>query len=54
MAAKTLPKELLNLMCCPLDKGDLKYDKGVQTLTCKVCKTIYPIKDNIPVLLLEN
>jgi len=43
-----LPKELLEVICCPMDKADLKYDKIAQTLTCKKCKYVYPIIDGIP------
>jgi len=46
-----LSKELLEVICCPSDKGDLKYDKKKQTLTCKKCKHAYKIKDGIPILL---
>ncbi|MBS3063859.1 MAG: Trm112 family protein [DPANN group archaeon] len=43
-----LPTELLEIICCPMDKADLKYDKKAQTLTCKKCKYVYPIIDGIP------
>ena len=46
-----MKKELLDIICCPVDKADLKYDKKKQTLTCKKCKYKYPIKDGIPILL---
>tara|TARA_Y100000310_G_scaffold344362_1_gene456749 strand:+ start:3038 stop:3247 length:210 start_codon:yes stop_codon:yes gene_type:complete len=46
-----LSKELLNIICCPMDKADLVYSKAKQTLTCKKCKFVYPIKEDIPVLL---
>ncbi|HKZ49744.1 MAG TPA: Trm112 family protein [Candidatus Nanoarchaeia archaeon] len=48
---KTVPKELLDIICCPTDKGDLKYDKKKQTLACQICKTTYPVTENIPILL---
>jgi len=46
-----LPKDLLEIICCPVDKADLVYNKKAQTLTCTKCKFIYPIKDGIPILL---
>jgi len=49
--AKEPSKELLEIICCPVDKSDLIYDKKKQTLTCKKCKFAYPVKDGIPILL---
>ncbi len=49
--AKELSKELLEIICCPMDKADLVYDKKKQTLTCKKCKYAYPIREGIPILL---
>ncbi len=49
--AEELSKELLDIICCPMDKKDLKYDKKKQTLTCTHCKFVYPIKEGIPILL---
>ena len=48
---KTLPASLLKIICCPMDKADLKYSKIASTLTCSKCKFIYPIKEGIPILL---
>ena len=46
-----LSKELLEVICCPIDKADLIYDKKAATLTCSKCKFVYPIKEDIPILL---
>jgi len=46
-----LSQELLDIICCPVCKADLIYDKKAQTLTCKKCKHVYKIKEGIPVLL---
>jgi len=43
--------ELLKILCCPLDKSDLTYNKEKQTLTCTKCNKVYKIKDGIPILL---
>ena len=48
---KELSKELLDVICCPIDKADINYDKKENTLTCKKCKYVYPIKEGIPILL---
>jgi len=49
--SEALAPELLDIICCPMDKADLSYDKKKQTLTCTKCKYAYPIKDGIPILL---
>ncbi|MFH0868903.1 MAG: Trm112 family protein [archaeon] len=46
-----LSKELLEIICCPMDKADLVYDKNKSTLTCKKCRYKYPIREGIPILL---
>ena len=48
---KTLPASLLKIICCPIDKADLKYGKTAATLTCSKCKFVYPIREGIPILL---
>lgn len=47
----TIPKELFDILACPLCKRDLEYTKDKKGLFCKVCDKTYPIKDGIPVLL---
>ena len=49
-----LPKDLLDIIVCPACKQDLDYNEVQQTLTCTACKRVYPIKDGIPVLLVEE
>lgn len=44
-----LPKKVLDILVCPICKGDLKQNKN--KLICTKCKKIYFIKDNIPILL---
>ena len=42
---------LLDLLVCPICKGNLEYRKAEQELVCKPCKLAYPIRDDIPVML---
>lgn len=49
-----LKKELLDILCCPRCKGDLSYKPAEQTLTCKQCSRVYPIKDDIPIMLVDE
>ncbi len=52
MAVKDpIPRELFDILACPLCKTDLKYNKTKKKLICSECKTKYPIKGRIPILL---
>jgi len=48
-----LSMELLDILCCPKCHGDLLYEPEKNTLTCKACGKVYPIKDDIPIMLVE-
>ena len=49
-----LDKNLLDILVCPKCQGDLLYKQTEQQLVCEQCKLAYPIKDSIPVLLVED
>lgn len=49
-----MDKRLLDILACPLCKGELHYDKAKQELICKFDGLAYPIRDNIPVMLEEE
>jgi uncharacterized protein YbaR (Trm112 family) len=49
-----LSKELLDILCCPKCKGDLDLTQEKDGLVCKACMLLYPIKDNIPVMLIDE
>lgn len=49
-----LSKELLEILACPKCKWDLTYKEAENGLVCEKCKLMYPIKDNIPVMLIEE
>lgn len=42
---------LLDILVCPLCKGNLEHRKAAKELVCKPCKLAFPIKDDIPVML---
>jgi uncharacterized protein YbaR (Trm112 family) len=49
-----IDKELLAILACPKCKGDIKLtDKG-DGLVCQACRLMYPIKDDIPVMLIDE
>ena len=65
-----ISKELLDILACPQCKGekkevnesgeevttsvDLEYNEEKQTLTCHQCRLIFSIKDDIPVMLIDE
>ncbi|MEK7672049.1 MAG: Trm112 family protein [Bacteroidota bacterium] len=49
-----LKKELLDILCCPKCKGDLHYEPEKSTLTCKKCSKVYQIKNDIPIMLVDD
>lgn len=46
-----LMRSLYDILCCPVCKEDLKYNKKKDGLSCASCHVVYPIKEGIPVLL---
>ncbi len=49
-----LKRELLAILVCPKCKGDLQYDEPGAELICRACQLAYPVKDDIPVMLIEE
>jgi uncharacterized protein len=49
-----LDAELLKILVCPNDRGELDYREEEQTLTCRTCGYRYPIRDDIPVMLIDE
>ena len=45
---------LLDLLVCPKSGGKLVFDKNSNELICKQSKLVYPIKDGIPIMLIES
>ncbi|MEV4122524.1 Trm112 family protein [Micromonospora sp. NPDC049645] len=46
-------QELLEILCCPADRGDLSYSAESEELCCDRCGLAFPVRDGIPALLLE-
>jgi uncharacterized protein YbaR (Trm112 family) len=47
-------KELLDILVCPLDKAPVKLTADGSGLKCSACKRVYPIRDDIPVMLIDE
>jgi uncharacterized protein YbaR (Trm112 family) len=49
-----LSKELLEILACPKCKGDIFLNRTGDGLICKACRLVYPIKEDIPVMLIDE
>ena len=49
-----MDKKLLDILRCPVCKGVLHYDKAARELICRGDRLAYPIRDDIPVMLIEE
>ncbi|WP_018348039.1 Trm112 family protein [Longispora albida] len=51
----TIDAQLLEILACPdTHHAPLSHDAAAGTLTCTECGRIFPIRDGIPVLLLDE
>ncbi|MCE2509559.1 MAG: Trm112 family protein [Alphaproteobacteria bacterium] len=46
--------KLLEILVCPLTKGPLRFDKERQELISEQAKLAYPIRDGIPIMLVDE
>jgi len=49
-----LSKELLDVLACPNCKGGVTLQEDESTLVCAACALAYPIRDGIPVMLIDE
>lgn len=47
-------KNLLEILACPKCKGDVALTDQEDGLICSACKLLYPIKDDIPIMLIDE
>ena len=52
--AELIDKNLLALLVCPITKGPLRYNSETQELISEQARVAYPIRDGIPVMLVEE
>jgi len=49
-----LDPKLLDILVCPLCKADVRLTADGQGLKCVTCHRVYPIRDDIPVMLIDE
>ncbi len=50
----TISPQLLAILVCPKCKGELTYRDAGPALDCPACKLRYPVRDDIPVMLVDE
>lgn len=48
-----IDETLARVLVCPVDKADLAQDAGNSELRCTECGRRYPVRDGIPVMLVD-
>ncbi len=49
-----ISQELLDILVCPLCKAPVKLTADGQGLKCLKCRRVYPIREDIPVMLVDE
>lgn len=49
-----IKKDLLDILCCPKCKGDIRLTESGDGLICDQCRLMYPIKEDIPIMLIDE
>jgi uncharacterized protein YbaR (Trm112 family) len=52
--ATDVDPKLLEILVCPLTKGRLRYDRTAQELISDQAGLAYPIRDGIPIMLVDE
>ncbi len=54
MTSRKVDPKLLEILVCPLTKGPLRYDAEAQELISDQAQLAYPIRDGIPIMLVDE
>ncbi len=47
-------QELLDILACPQCKGEIRLNDAQDGLICEACRLVYEIRDDIPIMLIEE
>jgi uncharacterized protein YbaR (Trm112 family) len=50
----SLSQDLLDILACPQCKGPVEYQEAVREILCRGCALAYPVRDDIPVMLVDE
>jgi uncharacterized protein YbaR (Trm112 family) len=49
-----ISKDLLEILVCPVCKATVELTPGGDGLKCVQCHRVYPVRDDIPVMLVDE
>jgi uncharacterized protein len=49
-----VPQDLLEILVCPVCKKPLLQKENGESLKCVECRRVYPVRDDIPILLVDE
>lgn len=49
-----IPKDLLEMLVCPVCKKPVTLHADGTRLKCGECRRVYPIQDDIPIMLVDS
>lgn len=49
-----LDQTLLEILVCPVCKGELEYRSDPEELVCAACRLRYEVRDGIPIMLIDE
>jgi uncharacterized protein YbaR (Trm112 family) len=50
----SVDKDLLEILACPNCRGEVDYDEAAEIIECRSCHFKYPVRDGIPVMLIDE
>lgn len=52
--AMPVSQDLLDILACPQCKGPVNYLPAAREIHCAACRLAYPVRDDIPVMLIDE
>lgn len=49
-----IKQELVEILACPRCKGPVELQQDESGLVCPSCRLLYPIRDDIPIMLMDE
>ena len=49
-----ISQDLLDILACPKCKGNIQLNEPRDGLICEACQLMYPIRDDIPIMLIDE
>ncbi|MEK6601207.1 MAG: Trm112 family protein [Candidatus Binatota bacterium] len=49
-----ISQDLMDILACPKCKGNIHLNPSGDGLICQACQLMYPIKDDIPIMLIDE